>query len=126
MKIKVKKEMTLDELIKWALRNPTLSQGKIFFTTGFSNGFVRFHPNTNKCSTSGFVPLDEPFIVDVEEKITEDTVFEYLVQVYEGGQVQVHEDEAINFVMTPLDKAFYALNDNLTMTLIWEDGRLVV
>lgn len=100
--------------------------GQNFFTKVYSNGHVRFHPNTNKCSTSGFVPLDEPFIVDVEEKITEDTVFEYLVQVYEGGDVQVHKDEAINYVMSPLDKAFYALNDNLTMTLIWKDGRLVV
>lgn len=32
MKIKVKKEMRLDELIKWARENPDLSQGKnIFF-----------------------------------------------------------------------------------------------
>lgn len=31
MKIKVKKEMRLDELIKWARENPGLSQGKIFF-----------------------------------------------------------------------------------------------
>ncbi|HFF0554545.1 TPA: hypothetical protein ACK0U8_002612, partial [Staphylococcus aureus] len=28
MKIKVKKEMRLDELIKWARENPDLSQGK--------------------------------------------------------------------------------------------------
>lgn len=30
MKIKVKKEMRLDELIKWARENPELSKGKIF------------------------------------------------------------------------------------------------
>ncbi|MGG7028945.1 hypothetical protein ACQJ1U_04820, partial [Staphylococcus aureus] len=29
MKIKVKKEMLLDEFIKWARENPELSQGKI-------------------------------------------------------------------------------------------------
>ncbi len=34
--------MRLDELIKWARENPDLSQGKIFFSTGFSDGFVRF------------------------------------------------------------------------------------
>lgn len=50
--------MRLDELIKWARENPDLSQGKIFFSTGFSDGFVRFHPNTNKCTTSGFAPID--------------------------------------------------------------------
>lgn len=31
MKIKVKKEMRLDELIKWARSNPELSQGQKFF-----------------------------------------------------------------------------------------------
>ncbi|EZT70636.1 hypothetical protein V107_02705 [Staphylococcus aureus 45(2607)] len=30
MKIKVKKEMRLDELIKWARENPELSKGKKF------------------------------------------------------------------------------------------------
>ncbi|MBW7449291.1 hypothetical protein C0101_014400 [Staphylococcus aureus] len=50
MKIKVKKEMLLDELIKWARENPELSKGKIFLAKSFSNGFVRFQRNTNTCS----------------------------------------------------------------------------
>ncbi|HDP3091084.1 TPA: hypothetical protein ACXD3O_002119 [Staphylococcus aureus] len=83
MKIKVKKEMRLDELIKWARENPDLSQGKIFFSTGFSDGFVRFHPNTNKCSTSSFIPIDIPFIVDIEKEVTEETKFDRLLEVYE-------------------------------------------
>ncbi|HIH0557367.1 TPA: hypothetical protein ACYHP3_000865, partial [Staphylococcus aureus] len=36
MKIKVKKEMRLDELIKWARENPELSKGKIFLAKVFS------------------------------------------------------------------------------------------
>ena len=67
MKIKVKKEMRLDELIKWARENPIYHKENIF-STGFSDGFVRFHPNTNKCSTSSFIPIDIPFIVDIEKK----------------------------------------------------------
>ncbi len=86
MKIKVKKEMRLDELIKWARENPDLSQGKIFFLTGFSDGFVRFHRNTNKCSTSSFIPIDIPFIVDIEKEVTEKTEFDCLVELndFEG------------------------------------------
>ncbi|MFO8506124.1 hypothetical protein R6M65_13015, partial [Staphylococcus aureus] len=42
MKIKIKKEMRLDELIKWARSNPELSKGKNFFTTGNGDGIVRF------------------------------------------------------------------------------------
>ncbi|HAR5229509.1 TPA: hypothetical protein OV040_000720 [Staphylococcus aureus] len=83
MKIKVKKEMRLDELIKWARENPELSKGKIFLAKVFSNGFVRFQRNTNTCSISSFIPIDTPFIVEVEEEITEDTVFDRLFEVYE-------------------------------------------
>lgn len=133
MKIKVKKEMLLDEFIKWARENPELSQGKIFFSTRFSDGFVRFHPNTNKCSTSSFIPIDIPFIVDIEKEVTKDTVFDKLFEMYEmeGGVY-----ETVLYANTSIKeclygrrlptKAFYILNDDMTMTLIWKDGELVV
>ncbi|EXM58238.1 hypothetical protein [Staphylococcus aureus] len=132
MKIKVKKEMRLDELIKWARENPDLSQGKIFFSTGFSDGFVRFHPNTNKCSTSSFIPIDIPFIVDIEKEVTEETKFDRLLEVYEIQEgvymsalhTSISINERLENTFFPT-KAFYILNDGLTMTLIWKDGRLV-
>ncbi|CAC8028349.1 TPA: hypothetical protein ACOFXD_002847 [Staphylococcus aureus] len=132
MKIKVKKEMRLDELIKWARENPDLSQGKIFFSTGFSDGFVRFHPNTNKCSTSSFIPIDIPFIVDIEKEVTEETKFDRLFEVYEFREraymSALHTNTSIKERLENTSfptKAFYILNDDLTMTLIWKDGRLV-
>ncbi|HBC4763221.1 TPA: hypothetical protein O1865_002077 [Staphylococcus aureus] len=132
MKIKVKKEMRLDELIKWARENPDLSQGKIFFSTGFSDGFVRFHPNTNKCSTSSFIPIDIPFIVDIEKEVTEETKFDRLFEVYEFREraymSALHTNTSIKERLENTSfptKAFYILNDGLTMTLIWKDGRLV-
>ncbi|HDC9138323.1 TPA: hypothetical protein PEN56_002457 [Staphylococcus aureus] len=132
MKIKVKKEMTLDGLIKWARENPDLSQGKIFFSTGFSDGFVRFHPNTNKCSTSSFIPIDIPFIVDIEKEVTEETKFDRLLEVYEFREraymSALHTNTSIKERLENTSfptKAFYILNDDLTMTLIWKDGELV-
>ncbi|CAC6022007.1 putative phage PVL protein [Staphylococcus aureus] len=132
MKIKVKKEMRLDELIKWARENPDLSQGKIFFSTGFSDGFVRFHPNTNKCSTSSFIPIDIPFIVDIEKEVTEETKFDRLLEVYEiqeGAYMSaLHTNTSIKERLENTSfptKAFYILNDDMTMTLIWKDGELV-
>ncbi|SUL34210.1 putative phage PVL protein [Staphylococcus aureus] len=105
---------------------------KIFFSTGFSDGFVRFHPNTNKCSTSSFIPIDIPFIVDIEKEVTEETKFDRLLEVYEIQEgvymSELHTSISINerlentFFPT---KAFYILNDGLTMTLIWKDGELV-
>ncbi|HAR2957476.1 TPA: hypothetical protein OZH44_001338 [Staphylococcus aureus] len=132
MKIKVKKEMRLDELIKWARENPDLSQGKIFFSTGFSDGFVRFHPNTNKCSTSSFIPIDIPFIVDIEKEVTEETKFDRLFEVYEFREraymSALHTNTSIKERLENTSfptKAFYILNDDLTMTLIWKEGELV-
>ncbi|HGZ7474809.1 TPA: hypothetical protein ACOFXR_002035 [Staphylococcus aureus] len=125
MKIKVKKEMRLDELIKWARENPDLSQGKIFFSTGFSDGFVRFHPNTNKCSTSSFIPIDIPFIVDIEKEVTEETKFDCLVELNDIEGFEIYENDSIRELIDGTSRAFYILNEDKTMTLIWKDGRLV-
>ncbi|HEI9370432.1 TPA: hypothetical protein SLC78_001899 [Staphylococcus aureus] len=132
MKIKVKKEMRLDELIKWARENPELSKGKIFLAKGFSNGSVRFQRNTNTCSISSFIPIDIPFIVDIEKEVTEETKFDRLLEVYEIQEgvyksalhTSISINERLENTFFPT-KAFYILNDGLTMTLIWKDGRLV-
>lgn len=132
MKIKVKKEMKLDELIKWARENPGLSKGKKFFTTGNGDGIVRFQKDTNDCTPSVCVPLDALFEVEYEEEITEETVFDKLFEVYEfqeGDYTAIsHANISINKRLDehcfPI-KAFYILNDDLTMTLIWKDGELI-
>lgn len=126
MKIKVKKEMRLDELIKWTRENPDLSQGKIFFSTGFSDGFVRFHPNTNKCSTSSFIPIDIPFIVDIEKEVTEETKFDCLVELNDIEGFEIYENDSIRELIDGTSRAFYILNEDKTMTLIWKDGELLV
>ncbi|HGL3689796.1 TPA: hypothetical protein ACKEVV_000001 [Staphylococcus aureus] len=125
MKIKVEKEMTLDGLIKWARENPELSKGKSFFTTGGSDGIVRFQKDTNECTTSVCVPLDAPFEVKVEEEITEETVIPKLVKMYKDGKMSVYNDYSIKRSLLYSPKAYYILNDDLTMTLIWKNGELV-
>ncbi|WP_303750275.1 hypothetical protein [Staphylococcus aureus] len=132
MKIKVKKEMKLDELIKWARENPELSQGKVFVTKSFADGIVRFDSYTNKCTTSGFAPIDIPFIVEVEKEITEETKFDRLFEVFE---VSEGENNSALYTNTSIKeclygrcvptKAFYILNDDFTLTLIWKDGGLI-
>lgn len=132
MKIKVKKEMRLDELIKWARENPDLSQGKIFFSTGNGDGIVRFQKDTNECTTSVCVPLDAPFEVEVEEEITEDTKFDRLFEVYEFREraymSALHTNTSIKERLENTSfptKAFYILNDDMTLTLIWKEGHLI-
>ncbi|HFF1085886.1 TPA: hypothetical protein ACF9H5_000362 [Staphylococcus aureus] len=132
MKIKVKKEMKLDELIKWARENPELSQGKVFVTKSFADGIVRFDSYTNKCTTSGFAPIDIPFIVEVEKEITEETKFDRLIELFEIQEGDynstLYENTSIKeclYGRCVPTKAFYILNDDMTMTLIWKDGELV-
>ncbi|HCD2072810.1 TPA: hypothetical protein NBJ74_002486, partial [Staphylococcus aureus] len=132
MKIKIKKEMRLDELIKWARSNPELSKGKNFFTTGNGDGIVRFQKDTNECTTSVCVPLDAPFEVEVEEEITEETKFDRLIELFEIQEGDynstLYENTSIKeclYGRCVPTKAFYILNDDLTMTLIWKDGELL-
>ncbi|HGZ6971002.1 TPA: hypothetical protein ACOFVW_003042, partial [Staphylococcus aureus] len=109
----------------WARENPDLSQGKIFFSTGFSDGFVRFHPNTNKCSTSSFIPIDIPFIVDIEKEVTEETKFDCLVELNDIEGFEIYENDSIRELIDGTSRAFYILNEDKTMTLIWKDGELL-
>ncbi|HHQ8628594.1 TPA: hypothetical protein ACSVOM_002097 [Staphylococcus aureus] len=133
MKIKVKKEMRLDELIKWARENPELSQGKKYCATGESVEAVYFQKDTNKCFTiGGFTTIDATFSVEVEEEITEETKFDNLFKLFEpieGGYGSVlYANASIKECLygrgVPT-KAFYILNDDLNMTLIWKDWELV-
>ncbi|HFN8834500.1 TPA: hypothetical protein ACHHFW_001835 [Staphylococcus aureus] len=140
MKIKVKKEIRLDELIKWARENPKLSRGKNFYTKDFSDGYVRFHLDTNKCLITGFVSLNEPFIVEVEEEVTEETIIPSVVvvrtQYFPNGSESINVTKTNNKSIKELvgsnpDNSrfkyheFYLMNGKGLGELIWKDGRLV-
>ncbi|HHO6256127.1 TPA: hypothetical protein ACRVL0_002679 [Staphylococcus aureus] len=135
MKIKVKKEMRLDELIKWAWDNPELVRGEKFYPQGKSNKtYVYFHfYDGRKCILRDFISADDTFEVEVEEEITENTMFDRLFEVFEVSEGEYNPtsnrntsiNESLNDDGCFPIKAFYILNDDLTMTLIWKDGELV-
>ncbi|HCC5601705.1 hypothetical protein ACRS4I_00745 [Staphylococcus aureus] len=136
MKIKIKKEMRLDELIKWAWENPELATGKVFYTQVKSDSnYVYFSLYDGRnCVTRGFISTDDTFVVEVEEEITEETKFDRLFELFEVSEGEYSPtsnrntsiNESLNDDRCFPIKAFYILNDDLTMTLIWKDGRLVV
>ncbi|WP_437271007.1 hypothetical protein [Staphylococcus aureus] len=135
MKIKVKKEMNLPELIQWAWKNPELTTGKRFCTENKDNEkFIYFSwEDGRKCFTSYFITPEDTFVVEVEEEITEDTKFDRLFEVYEISEGEYNPtsnrntsiNESLNDDRCFPIKAFYILNDDLTMTLIWKDGELI-
>lgn len=134
MKIKIKKEMNLPELIQWAWENPELATGKSFYTKNKDDKYFVYCSldDGRKCLTSDFITPEDTFEVDIEEKVTKDTVFNRLFEVYEFPEGEYDSasyrnasiNERLNDIRFPI-KAYYILNDDLTMTLIWKDGELV-
>ncbi|CAC5889432.1 phage protein [Staphylococcus aureus] len=127
MKIKVKKEMTLDELIKWAWKNPELVRGEKFYPQGKRDETCVYFrlDDGRRCLMRGFISADDTFAVEYEEEVTEETVIPKLVKMYEDGKMSVYNDYSIKRSLLYSPKAYYILNDDLTMTLIWKDGELV-
>ncbi|EZW39920.1 TPA: hypothetical protein O9P64_002676 [Staphylococcus aureus] len=134
MRIKIKKEMTLSELIEWARENPELSFGRKYYTTDKNDeNFIYFGVFKNCFKISDFILVNATFSVKVEEEVTEETKFDRLFEVYEIQEgvykSALHKGISLNERFEDDNifptKAFYILNDDLTMTLIWKDGELV-
>lgn len=120
--VKVKKQLRLDELIKYVRDNHLYPET---FKSNF-NDFAHFD-KTGKYQLIEQKALNQAvkFTVEVEEEITEDTEFEALVFILVSGRI-----EAINnyhnirsarslFESYETEKQIYALIDN-NLELIWE------
>ena len=118
--IKRKVEMNLPQLIEWAWDN------KIRSKTYRSLGGAEIEFSEGDVVRVFRADSDDTFTVEVEEEITEDTVIPRLVVRHRDTGFTLYENDYINNEF-PLDsvQAFYILNDDLTLTLIWRDGRLV-
>lgn len=75
---------------------------------------------------------DNTFLVEVDEKVTKETIIDNLVEFYTNSADDFcfahHMDSTIRQRLansTYKPEAFYSLNDDMTMTLIWKDGELV-
>lgn len=85
------------------------------------NEYVSYNPNKNT------------YTLELEEEITEDTVITNLVEVYEYNEIMESvargECSITNALEENVDNvsrlAFYMLNDDMTMTLLWKDGEMV-
>ena len=133
MKIKTKKQFTLPQLIEWLLksgyRNYTANSNMGNIVTLSRYGAIQFSHGT-------FFP-EETFTVEVEEEITEDTVFPKLVERWkhdgegdEAFRYAGHDDKSINRVLFASPESvetthFYIENDNQELVLIWRDGKLI-
>ena len=132
MKIKTKKQFTLPQLIEWAMKNDM--HEKSFCGDRYGDAV---HFDENEDMLCDHVSLTETFTVEVEEEITEDSVFPKLVERWkhdgegdEAFRYAGHDDKSINRVLFANPESvetthFYIENDNQELVLIWRDGKLI-
>lgn len=124
MKIKTKKQLNLPQLIEWAMENEITntwfraSNVKEYISEVFfgATGLPQFSSTVNK---------NDLFTVEVEEEITEDTVIPKMLLVYASDDSHFIEDRSLGGLSKSCVEGIYILNDDLTLTLIWKDGKLV-
>ncbi|EHJ08417.1 hypothetical protein [Staphylococcus simiae] len=131
VKIKTKKLMTLPELIQWGWDNEIENE---HYVSNVDEASIYFDKQS-------FVEIDceidktETFTVEVEDEITEFTDLDNLVEIVENScgylkfmkySFPISIRRCIkNNPDAMTSKAFHILNKDMTMTLIWKDGKLV-
>ena len=122
--IKRKVEMNLPQLIEWGFENDVTNTwyrasnveeyiSEVFFD---ATGLPQFSNTVNKNDT---------FTVEVEEELTEDTVIDEMLLVYDNGVTHIAENKNLSFISKGNLKSAYYMNDDLRLILIWRDGELI-
>ncbi|PTK79083.1 hypothetical protein BUZ16_12675 [Staphylococcus haemolyticus] len=125
-KIKRKVEMKLPKLIEWAWENEVSNKA---FYSNYTGGSVFFN-DKQILYLEHEIRKDETFTVEIEEEITEDTVFPVLIKTLKNAFNEItvipHENASINLSKSNNETiSYHILNDDGTMTLLWEDGAMV-
>ena len=114
--IKIKKQMRLDELIKYVWDN-SVNEKRVFLG---NHGQRVVFDNVGGFYPSGYAySPDSTFTVEIEEPITEDTVFDNLIEVTKNDNVLHYNRTNISDVDNLASKRFYALI-NGKLELVWE------
>ena len=123
VKIKQKKQLTLPQLIEWGFENDIT--GAIFSDDRDEVKRIRFEIGI-LVSIHGDMNKGDTFTIETEEEISEDMILDKLVVRYRNGDIYIFPQERINdFKNDSSIVAFYIPNDDLTLTLIWRDGKLI-
>lgn len=133
-KIKRKVEMALPKLIQWVWENEVSDKAFYSKYTGGSAFFDKEQTLYLEHETR----KDDTFTVEVEEEITEETQIYRLLELRDsfkfkdGGwkdlnilKSYIYGNRSISEVKNEHSVAIYILNDDMTMTLIWKNNKLV-
>lgn len=127
--IKRKVEMNLPQLIEWAWENEIKNE-RFIHSDSNPPEYVWVNENSEiEFDEDMILRKSDLFTVEVEEPITEDTVIDNLIEINELidfrkegllGGVRLYKNSSINKVENDKSVAYYIMNDDLEMTLIWK------
>ena len=123
--IKRKVEMNLPQFIAWAVDNHIT--GSFYANNRVNAKRIRFEFG-RIVSSQGELRSHDTFTVEVEEQVDENTELTALVELSSRGllgNTRLYRYHSINDVIDNQSVAFYILNDDQTMDLIWKNGKLV-
>lgn len=134
MKIKTKKKMTPEEYAKYMIDNHGIRgyESKLIdnYLPGAPERFSQkfeLNPTSKEDVLTGSFRNGE-LEVEIEEEITEDTEIKGLVEFGNDGYGPHFfqcSGSSINEQKDFDSEAFYIMNDDKTMTLIWKNGKMV-
>ena len=123
--IKRKVEMNLPQFIAWAVDNHIT--GSFYANNRVNAKIIRFEFG-RIVSSHGELRSHDTFTVEVEEQVDENTELTALVELSSRGllgNTRLYRYHSINDVIDNQSVAFYILNDDQTMDLIWKNGKLL-
>ena len=126
--IKRKVEMNLPELIEWGFKNDIREKSFIVYECVEDQRHEVHFNALGIPKFSAFIKKSNTFTVEIEEQIDENTELTALVELSSRGllgKTTLYRYHSINDVIDNQSVAFYILNDDQTMDLIWKNGRLV-
>lgn len=132
MKIKTKKVMTEKEYLHYVIDNTDLLSISHDFThvdhdIVHSDIVLELHDRNNTTCANTWVNSEGEtvFEVDIEEDLTEDTKIPKMLVLDNDGSTRLRNNHCASYFNSIDTKALYMMNDDMTMTLIWKNGRLV-
>ena len=126
--IKRKVEMNLPELIEWGFKNDIREKSFIVYECVEDQRHEVHFNALGIPKFSAFIKKSNTFTVEIEEQIDENTELTALVELSSRGllgKTTLYRYHSINDVIDNQSVAFYILNDDQTMDLIWKNGKLV-
>ena len=113
--IKIKEEFNFRELMEYIFKNDI--RDRVFRCSIDDHVFRVCEEGIFEFYCENY-DMGETYEVEVEEEITEDTVFNVLIELY-GHNIGVHHSSSIKEIKDNRSKKFYAFIDG-ELKLVWE------